>query len=158
MTTKSIPIEDATAAQVREFATRTHNLDIATTSNKAMVLSKLEAAGWNGSHITVEDTDAIIPVNPITTTTDPATGKRRDAKGREICTIIIPLEDRPGGNEAVFGSLNGTAFEVPRGKPVDVPVMYVEVLEQATGLRWQSMTQGLKNPRFVPSVPVTRIG
>lgn len=157
MKTKTIAIEDATAAQVREFATNALNLDLDARCNKPTAIAKMEAAGWSGSHITVTDMSDAVPANPINTTTDETTGKRFDDRGREICRILIPVTDGPGGNEPVFGALNGSAFEVPRGKPVDVPVAYREILEHATGMQWGDMSRGLKHPRIVPTVPVTRL-
>lgn len=157
MTTKTIRVDDATAAELREFAANTLNLDIAPASNKGTILAKLDAAGFNGKEITVTDQAAMPPAQKIETTTSD-TGKRYDEKGREIVRIIIAREDKPGGDEAVQGCHNGVPFEIIRGVPVDVPKIYYNVLKNARGTRYANMRQGLEGPQIVPAYPVNLIG
>lgn len=46
-------------------------------------------------------------------------------------TITIHADNSDGGNDAVFVSVNGFAYQIPRGKPFAVPVEVVKVLENA---------------------------
>lgn len=48
---------------------------------------------------------------------------------RAVVTISASKED--GGNEAVFVSVHGVAFQIPRSKPYVVPVEVVNVLKDA---------------------------
>lgn len=46
-------------------------------------------------------------------------------------TITIHTSDAEGGHDAVFLSINGFGYQIPRGTPVDVPVEVLHVLENA---------------------------
>lgn len=46
-------------------------------------------------------------------------------------TVTIHPNDSEGGSDAVFLSINGYAYQIPRGIPVDVPVEVIEVLNNA---------------------------
>jgi len=46
-------------------------------------------------------------------------------------TITIHADNSEGGNDAVFVSVNGFAYQIPRGKPFEVPVEVIKVLEDA---------------------------
>jgi hypothetical protein len=52
------------------------------------------------------------------------TGKRK--------ILTIHAESGPGGSHAVFVGLNGVGYQVPRGKPWNVPAELVENLKNAT--------------------------
>lgn len=46
-------------------------------------------------------------------------------------TITIHTSDAEGGHDAVFLSINGYGYQIPRGTPVDVPEEVLHVLENA---------------------------
>lgn len=46
-------------------------------------------------------------------------------------TVTIHADNGESGNDAVFVSINGFAYHIPRGKPFEVPVEVVKVLEDA---------------------------
>jgi hypothetical protein len=58
---------------------------------------------------------------------------------RKVVTIYE--EKGEGGSDAVFLSINGYAYQIPRGKPWDVPAEVVEVLQNAV-TRHVSMGEG----------------
>ena len=51
-------------------------------------------------------------------------------QGKTRVVTIHPTNDE-GGSDAVFLSLNGYAYQVPRGIPVDVPIEVIEILKNA---------------------------
>jgi hypothetical protein len=46
-------------------------------------------------------------------------------------TVTIHTSDAEGGHDAVFLSINGYGYQIPRGVPVEVPVEVLHVLENA---------------------------
>ena len=46
-------------------------------------------------------------------------------------TITIHTSDAEGGHDAVFLSINGYGYQIPRGTPVEVPTEVLHVLENA---------------------------
>lgn len=46
-------------------------------------------------------------------------------------TIMIPDQDKPGGNEPVFVGANGKGYTIPRNVDVQVPHAVVEILKNA---------------------------
>jgi hypothetical protein len=46
-------------------------------------------------------------------------------------TITIHTSDAEGGHDAVFLSINGYGYQIPRGTPVEVPEEVLHVLENA---------------------------
>lgn len=80
-----------------------------------------------------------------TTAQDSAPAKAAPAKGGKAVkganhdvalsgkkrTITIHTSDAEGGHDAVFLSINGYGYQIPRGVPVEVPVEVLHVLENA---------------------------
>lgn len=50
--------------------------------------------------------------------------------GKARIVTIHPTNDE-GGSEAVFLSLNGYAYQIPRGMPIEVPEEVVQILKNA---------------------------
>lgn len=57
-------------------------------------------------------------------------------------TIKIYAKEEEGGNHAVFVSLNGIGYHIPRDVPVDVPVELIEVLNNAVTTITNPAAQG----------------
>lgn len=76
--------------------------------------------------------------------------------GEKRRTITIHASDADGGNEAVFVSVNGVAWQIPRGKPEKVPEEVIHALELATVTTYKSGNDGKvkeqSTPRFAFSV------
>lgn len=79
---------------------------------------------------------------------------RKLLKERKSVHIIIQRSDNPNLNYPVFVGVNGRNWEIPRGKPVEVPVEVVEVLSHAR----VDGTQQLVTPEGdVDVVPVNHV-
>lgn len=70
--------------------------------------------------------------------------------------LTVHQSDGDGGNDAVFIQINGYAYQIPRGKPVEVPEEVIEVLNNAkqTSVHFGqggSLTETTK-PRFAFSI------
>lgn len=56
------------------------------------------------------------------------TGTDAELSGK---TSVINIHPSEGNTEPVFLQINGYGYQVPRGKPVEVPVELVEILQNA---------------------------
>lgn len=72
----------------------------------------------------------------------PAEGQRK--------TIVIHQSDTDGGDKAVFVGVNGVGYQIPRGKPWDVPVEVIEALNNAVVTRYSSGKDGTVVPMNAP--------
>lgn len=64
--------------------------------------------------------------------------------------ITIHQAEGDGGSDAVFISLNGYGYQVPRGEPQEVPVELVEILKNAQTKTYQTGPGGQVTERTVP--------
>ena len=142
-------IEQASAEEVREFARIAFGLDIASGAHKTTVMAQLEAVGYISDEITIYD-----PTQPTQSTATAGTVKNE--QGKDCYRILIPEEDKAGGQEPVPVSVQGSAMLVPRGKPCLVPVAYVEALQNAVSYfyeRSEGPLGGIGRRREVPAIP-----
>lgn len=144
MTTKKL-LTEATDDEVRLYARISHGLEVDGRFGREKILTMLADA--TGMDVNREDLQIVIhDGNPQTPTVtggissyrvyDPAEEKwvdcdSTDEGARLGMKINIPTEDREGGARPVYTNHNGKAFLIPRGKPVWVPMEYVNILQNA---------------------------
>lgn len=153
MSTKSIPIADATEAQLRTFAETYLGISIAYNAKLETIRAKVSEA-WSKPEIMVQDESAVenqtmagAPPRPVT--------KDQQPPSKDKVRLIIQRTDDAGGDEPVPVGVNGRVMLIPRGEEVDVPVSYFEVLKNAITHRYESLKDGGINPipRKVPLYP-----
>lgn len=147
-----VTIEQATAQQLRDFAALMYGIPIGGTENKATMLGKLQAVGYTKDDIPV--VKAAEPGAPKGAAV-PGGVELNDA-GKECLRITIPEEDKDGGQEPVWVSVNGVGMFIERGKPQLVPLPYIEALQNAVQYVYPQYTGGeggLQEPRKVHSYP-----
>ena len=66
-------------------------------------------------------------------------------------TVTIFMGEGESGREDVQVGVNGVVFNIKRGKPVEVPVEVVEVLNNAVSTKYEN-GQAVEVPRFAFSV------
>ena len=123
MTEITIPLADATAAQLRDFATTVLGLDIAPTSPAAAIRSKIEVAGY--------DKDTIQVSNAVQVSATPAKAANADADDDEYVTILIEKQEDKAGDQPVWVSVNGRGLWIERGKPQRIKKFYEHALGNA---------------------------
>lgn len=64
--------------------------------------------------------------------------------------VTIHASDADGGDKAVFLGVNGVAYQIPRGKPYEVPVEVIEALKNAVVTQYKSGNDGVVKPFDVP--------
>lgn len=158
MTTKTIPIADATEAQLRVFAETVLGMSIHPNAKRETVIAKVIAA-HQGDTITVEADDAAPQAAQVQAPAPILAGKAEadetDTSGDGLVRILIETRDEPGGDKPIPVSVNGRAMLIPRGKEVDVPRKYVEVLTKAVRHVYDPIDGGgiSTTPRNVPAYP-----
>lgn len=145
-----VSIEEATAAQLRDFATITFGLELKGSENKPTMLGKLETVGYGLDDIPVMGD---LTPGPAPVSSDGKVPTIKNDKGEECYKILIQRDGEAGGDEPVPVGVNGVLMYIPRGEPVLVPVAYVEVLNNAVQFIYEPTENGLKAPRQVTSYP-----
>lgn len=77
-----------------------------------------------------------------------------DLSGERKILTVHP-EGGEGGNTAVFIGLNGVGYQVPRGKPWNVPVELVNNLDNAQQTIYERNEKGEMIPRTAPRFAYT---
>lgn len=125
---KQIPIAEATAAQLREFARDALGLpDIKDTANKAQLLAQIQAA-WDKPHIVVSVVDESLPARR---TAKAAIAEETPDNHPEKVTVLIHVQEEKGGDRPVELSVNGKIMLVPRGVEAEIPWPYYIALKHA---------------------------
>lgn len=73
-----------------------------------------------------------------------------DQLSGERKTITIYASEGDGGSEAVSVSINGYAYQIPRGVPCNVPVEVISVLDNAQTTLLTGAAGGAINERVIP--------
>jgi len=149
------PIADCDVTELRDFATIVMGLELAPTSNTPTTLSRIRAAGYQLDYIEIQG-DAGPAVQNQPSAAAPATERgEKMVDGRRFMRISIPENDKAGGDEPVFVSVNGKAMFIPRNKTEWVPEEYVEALKNAQEFVYETADDGLglKPPRVIQSYP-----
>src|SRR4051812_40275399 len=64
-------------------------------------------------------------------------------------TVTIHPTDTDGGGDAVLVSVNGYAYQIPRGIPVDIPMEVLEILKNAKTTSYKAGANGAPVERTV---------
>ena len=146
---KRIPVSEASATQLAHYASTQLGIDCQFREGRDKILAKMATVGFNDSEIEVEDDTPPAPTETfVGTSSDAPAGPRKTKR------IMIPQSNEPGGKEAVPVGVNGRVARIKRGIPVDVPVEYVEVLQNAQRVVFDKDENGAPiNPTLVPTHP-----
>lgn len=150
-----IEIDDATADQLRNFASQVLGIEIGGRENKPTMIGKMAEVGYSMSFINLPPSAPAPSGGPDQRA---AFNTRINAKGVKEIRIIIHTKDEPGGDRAVPFSVNGKSMLIPRGSEEWVPEHFVEALDHAEEDIFDEYSSGdglggLKKPRTVKSYP-----
>lgn len=156
---KKIPIREATEKELREFATGTLGISIKATAKLETVRARINAA-WDKDEITVADAepekeseDRAIPQAPTPIT------EAQKPPAEDMVRLIIHVTEEAGGSDPIQLGVNGKIMLVPRGKEVEIPKRFYEVLCHAITHKYESMPDGGMDPipREVSLYPFQRV-
>lgn len=141
-----ISLHEATASQLAEYATAQLGIECNYRDGRDKILAKMSSVGFNSEFIEAEAETAPEPKAAI--------GAVEPKGPRKMVRIMIPTQNEPGGKDPVVVGVNGRVARIMRGKPVDVPAEYVEVLNNANKLVYDKDENGSPiNPQLVPTHP-----
>lgn len=104
----------------------------------------------NDSQIsTIDDQPSAATVKATTKASKAALSQDAET-GEKRRTITIHASDADGGDEAVFVSVNGVAWQIPRGKPEKVPEEVIHALELAVVTTYKSGADGKIKEQSIP--------
>lgn len=145
-----VKLSEASAAQLRYFATVVLGMSLPKLTNAKQMLSRIQDV-HEGDTITVPDHIAGNDAAPVAKTAPKAKAEqageeeaslspaeraareeqRQAARDAEWIEIIIPRSDSPGGKQPVPVSVNGRNQHIPRGRKVAIRFPYLHALENA---------------------------
>ncbi len=150
---RKIPIQDASDAELAEFARNTLGLNVPGNITRAKLVSNIEAC-WSQPHIALEDGEAapaaVESVAPPVEDVTPGHVK-----------VFVNSTEEAGGSDPIPVGVNGKVMLVPRDAEVEIPVKYYLVLRNANAAKYKVLKNergdeiGLDpNPTMVPLYPV----
>ncbi len=153
---RQIPMNEATHAELLQFARGTLGFNSPPNIKIETLRARIETA-WNKDHITLPEVEAEVPQKgsapfPVTEAQQP---------DKRMVRINIAISEDAGGSDAVPVGVEGKVMLIPRGKDVDIPYPYYEVLSHAIMHKYDPSEDGLGMnpvPREVPTYPFQVIG
>jgi hypothetical protein len=125
MTKRQIPIDMLNPTALAEHVSATMGLDVHPRMGLAGIKARMATAGFPIDFIELDDGKEEEPI----VRRDPP--KVRHRPNHRSVQLRIEPQDKPGGNEAVFTSVNGVPFLIPRQQTCWVPYRYYEALMHA---------------------------
>lgn len=137
-------IDEATDAQIRDYATRFLNLDLSGNETPSQILAKVKKVQTHDNIFVESDDDAIEAVQDAAPEIDAPVVSAPSARssgslGREDPRVTINIQSDMRSadgskNDDVQVAVNGVAWLIKRGVDVDVPLRVVEALNAAKEL------------------------
>ncbi|MFN8829160.1 MAG: hypothetical protein ACK50Q_18570 [Labrys sp. (in: a-proteobacteria)] len=169
MATKKIPIDQASAAELRKYATEVLGMaDIKEHMNSQTLRAKImHVTSADTIQVTVSDREADEPIRepsqPRTAISLEPGNEEGDTDGapanERYFHVIINVDSGPGGKEPVPLNPNGRNMYVPRGKACWIPEAHFEVLKNATTITYhQENSQGDLIATEAPQFPYSVMG
>jgi len=150
---RQVPIGEANATQLRAFAANTLGFTMPGNTKIETIRAKISAA-WDKDYILVPE-DESPPAFQEGQSPNPVTRDQAPVEPKKV-KIIINLTEDVGGDQPVLVGVNGSVMLIPRGKEVDIPLPYFEVLKNAVAHKYEMMPDGQSlnpSPRLVPLYP-----
>lgn len=157
MSRKSIKVDDADASQLMAFAVTYHGIEVSAKLNRAQILAKLRAVGFDGDEITVDEVEpglAVPRVEPVKAGARNPNLQPGEKPGRYV-TLTIASTDKDH-KDPQFVSVNGVNLIIPRNKPCRIPYRFFHALQNALRGEYDQdeKTLALTDHRLVPTVPM----
>ena len=141
-----VPIATASKAQLRAFANHlgcpSSNFD-----TEERLRKRIADTGYDSAHIIVFE-------NAPAKAASARAIASGDAVEEPMVNLTVHTGDGAGGKRPVFVGVNGKAILIPRAKPCDVKIRYLEALANAIETKWEYDEEARANlPRDLPSYP-----
>jgi hypothetical protein len=123
---QKIPIDIVNATTLANYVSANMGLEVSPKLGVLGIKAKMAQAGFPTDFIEIDDgreEPEIIRIEPPT--------KARQVDGKRSVQLRIEPQERPGGNEPVFVSVNGVHMLIPRAQTCWVEHKYYEALIHA---------------------------
>ena len=101
----------------------------------------------------VEEVAEIVDGEHVTTEKGRYVMKKTAPRPKIYVGIRIAYEDKPGGKDHVFTSVNGVRYDIPRNRDVHVPLAHVADLANAITKTYAETENGLGEPTQTTEYP-----
>jgi hypothetical protein len=150
MTKKQIPIDIMNATALAEHVVANMGLEVNPRLGVTGIKAKLAQAGFPTDFIEIDDgreDDEPVRVEPP---------KQRHIPGKRSVQLRIEPQEKPGGNDKVFTSVNGVTLLIPRAQTCWVDYRYYEALQNAVAhIAEVDADSNITGYRKVPEYPVS---
>lgn len=147
-------ITEASAAELRDFASLFLGLEIEGSENSNVMKAKLTAAGYGMDSIAIPEKP--IPADAAARPGSYRTFQKPDGTMQEQVCVVVQKGPENGGDRPVPVSIIAQGYGtmlVPRGEPVWIPIEYEEVLRNAVEFVYAETQTGLGDPYSRHSYP-----
>lgn len=147
---RQIPIDMINATALASHVVATMGLDVNPRMGVMGIKAKMAQAGFPTDFIEYDDGKD----EPVVQRVEPP--RTRHIEGKRSVQIRIEPQEKPGGNEPVFTSVNGTPMLVPRAQTCWIDYRYYEALIHAVA-EIAEVDEDLKITGFrqVPEYPIS---
>lgn len=150
MTIKSIPIDMMNASALAQAVAATMGLDVRPNMGVAGIKAKMAQAGFPTDTIDIDDGKDEPEIKRV----EPK--RERHTPGKRMVNLRIEPQEKPGGNEPVFVSVNGIRMVIPRARSCWVEYKYYEVLKNAVAhIAETDQDSNITGYRKVPEYPTS---
>ena len=136
MEARQIPIDEATKDELIQFASENLGMEFSRKTAIGKILAGVRQA-WRPDHITLYG-DPETPVAEVDKSADAGTVradiralKGGSSKDDPKVRMFLNEAEGPGGQRAVYVSVNNVPMLIPRGEEIDVPYRYYLALKSA---------------------------
>lgn len=142
-------LTEATAAELRDYASINLGLDIPMKANAPTIISRMRAAGFDADEIETDEPDVVEVVS------GPKVAADDSGDFSKMIEIMIPASNDQSGDQYEFVSVGSRDIRIKRGVRVKVPAPFVEVLRNAERFIYDRDQNNMivGEPRTVPAIP-----
>ena len=150
MSKKQIPVAIMSATALAEHVVANMGLDVNARMGIAGIMAKMSQAGYPTDFVEIDDGKEDAPVKRV----DPP--RVRHIEGKRSVQLRIEPQEKPGGNEPVFTSVNGVNILIPRALTCWVDFKYYHALQNAVAhIAEVDENSNITGYRKVPEYPVS---
>lgn len=146
-----VPIDILNATALAEHVVANMGLDVNAKMGTAGIKAKMATAGFPTDFIEIDDGQG--EAAPVVRKEPP---RVRHREGRRSVQIRIEPQEKPGGNEPVFVSVNGIHMLIPRAQTCWIDYRYYHALQNAVAhIPETDEDLNITGYRKVPEYPVS---
>jgi len=150
MAINRVPVSIMSATALAEHVAATMGLDVKPQMGINAIKAKMALAGFQTDFIEIDDGQEEVEIKRV----EPK--KVRHTPGKRMVQIRIEPQEKPGGSEPVFTSVNGSNILIPRAQTCWIDYKYYHALQNAVAK--QAITDEdskIIGWRDVPDTPIS---